>query len=98
MPKFTFGNALYEIPLPKPHRLKHWFPLQITECVTSVVVECPAFDEYGYGEDYNSAVKDLGESIVGFWESLKHLKKRRRNMGESMRRIFDLMEEQIRGE
>ena len=95
MESITFGTKSYIIPLPAPYKLKWGFPLLIRTTEDDVVLECPAFDEYGYGKNYDEALKDLGHSIVDFWKALKRLKKRRKNMGESLARVFDNIEENI---
>jgi len=91
----TFGTALYNIPLPTPYKLKWKLPLLIRATEDCVIIECPFFEEYGYGKNYDEALKDLGQSIVDFWKSLKHLKKRRKNMRGSLAHVFDNMEEYI---
>lgn len=95
METLTFGTATYNIPLPAPYKLKWQLPLMIRTTEDTMVIECPAFDEYGYGKSFDEALKDLGQSIVDFWESLKRLKKRRKNMGKSLVFVFDNMTEYI---
>lgn len=95
METITSGTRLYSIPLPTPYKLRQGFPLFIRTSEEGLVIECPAFDEYGYGDDYDAALKDLGQSIIDFWKSLKRLKKRRRNMGKSLAYVYSNMEEYI---
>ena len=93
---FTAGTLPYTIPLKPRYILKERFPLEFTECWDgSYVIFCPVFDEYGCGEDYQAALSDLGDSIVDFWLTLRRLIKRKRNLGNDLRRILELMEETI---
>jgi len=96
---FTAGTLPYTIPLKPRYILKERFPLEFTECWDgSYVIFCPVFDEYGYGKDYQTALFDLGDSIVDFWLTLRRLIKRKRNLGDDLRRILELMEEVIQKE
>ena len=93
---FTAGTLPYTIPLTPRYILKEQFPLEFTECWDgSYVIFCPVFDEYGYGKDYQEALLDLGSSIVDLWLSLRRLIKRKRNLGNELRRILGLMEKTI---
>ena len=92
----TTGTLAYKISLKSKYSLKQEFPLELTEFWDgSYCIYCPAFDEYGYGKSYHSALSDLGSSIVDFWLSLRKLVKRKRNLGNNLRRILSLMEENI---
>ena len=95
MDTLTAGTYCYDIPLPSHYKLTEPFQLIIKTNKEGVVIECPVFDEYGYGKDYSEAMKDLGQSIVDFHKSLRRLKKRRKNMGDSLRFVFDNMEKYI---
>ena len=89
----TFGTQPSTVPLPKGYRLKFQVPLIFEKHFDGThIIECPLFDEYGYGENYEEALGDLGSSIVDLWKSLKRLKKRRKNLGEPLRRVFDNLE------
>ena len=92
----TMGTQLYTIPLKPKYILKQQFPLEVVQYWDgNYVIFCPAFDEYGYGNDFYSALLDLGSSIVDFWKSLRKLIKREKNLSIGLRRVLNLMEEVI---
>jgi len=97
MKTLTAGTTCYEIPLTKGLHLDRGYPLVIMEnWDNSFVVECPALDEYGYGRTLDSAMFDLGSSIVDLWIVLRRMTKRHRNLGGSLARVFDEMNGHIK--
>ena len=73
MKRLTSGTLPYKIPLPKPYKLKGDLSLIIRTDDDGVIVECPLFDEYGYGSNYDEALRDLGQSIASLMKILMRL-------------------------
>ena len=91
----TAGTLNYEIPFPQPFILKRGFPLIIKENDDGWLIECPAFDEYGYGKTYQQALNDLGTSLFDSWKSIARLIQRKKKLGDELVREFNYLDENI---
>ena len=92
----TFGTALSTIPLKDELRLDRGYPIFIKQEPDGMtIVECPAFDEYGYGQSFEEALSDLGSSIVDLWNSLKGMIARQKNLAGELRQVLDEMNDHI---
>ena len=86
MRTLTMGTKLYKI----PHIKLEW-PLEITEDDGTTTCFCPYFNEYGEGKDFDSAVQDLGRSLVDLYNSMKC----RKNLSDEDSIIKDRLKEQL---
>lgn len=72
-------------------KLVESIPLMAFGGIDKWVVECPAFEEYGYGNTLEEAYADLKLSIVDFYWSLKRIAAEKR-LGKPLQRIWDAMQ------
>jgi hypothetical protein len=87
------GTILYDIPLSKGYRLKEPVMLEWEQLPQGYIIICPMFDsEYGYGDIWDSALNDLGTSIIDFFHSLKH---HRAELAPHLLDVLALMEKNL---
>jgi hypothetical protein len=91
--RMTTGNILSDIPLPSNYKLKAPVLLEWEESPEGYVITCPIFDyDYGCGDTWDSALNDLGTSII---DSLYSLRRYRDKLESYLLGILETMEEMI---
>jgi len=87
--RMTTGTMTYGIPMTRGLKLKHGYPLEIEEHEKCFLVICPYFGEYGHGDTYDSALKELGSSLSDLWYSLQ---KRGNKLSKELEHLIEEVE------
>lgn len=81
MRTFTSGIVAYKIP-----NISEPLPLEIATDDNRTVIFCPYLNEYGDGEDFESALSELSSSLIDLRKSLT---KHQRRLGRDDTIILD---------
>jgi hypothetical protein len=74
-------------------RVSEGFMVRFTSDADQVVAQAPAFNEFGFGQDYREALRDLQRAIAQLYFSLEEMSA---TLGPDLRSVWQTLQKSVR--